>query len=191
MHRFIHNGENGCVPPFLVLYFFRAPRKSLNTTAVIILVEKMAEKEEEEEKENTQLAGVNASAKTYEGIEKIFNQAEHARHREHAEAFLDKLVQKEIVPLEGDGFLQYDEGYDDFELLLEWWDYDPDGTYSWQGTLQYFIHYYKDGKYLTDDELKREVKKIRKDILRKEKEREEYGKELEKLLEGEEATSDD
>ena len=144
------------------------------------------EGEKEKEGENTQVAGVNATMKTYEGIQKIFLRAEHGRHQQHAEEVLSELVRKEIVPLEGDGFLDYDQYYDDFKLLLEWWDYDRDGTYSWQGTLQYFIHYYKDGKYLTDDELTREVKKIRKDILRKEKEREEWGKELEKLLEGEE-----
>jgi hypothetical protein len=130
-------------------------------------------------------AGVNALKTTYQGIQKIFEHAEHERHRDHAEEVLSELVRKEIQPLEGDGFLDYAEDYDDFTLLLEWWDYDDDGTYSCQGTLQYFLKYYdyKTGKYYSDDELGAQVEKVRKDILRREKEREEWGKEIQKRME--------
>jgi len=120
-------------------------------------------------------------------ITPIFERAEHARHEEHAFELLDKLVRERIQPLENDGFLNYDEFYDDFVLMIEWWDYDPDGTYSWQGTLEYFLRYTaKDGRPLTDDELAAEVEEVRKDLLRREKEREEWGKELEKRLEADE-----
>jgi hypothetical protein len=132
-----------------------------------------------------------ASKEIYQGIEKIFERAEHARHKEHAEEFLDKLVREEIYPLMGDGFVDYDEYYDDFQLLVEWWDYDEEGRFGWRGTLQYFIHYHKDGKYLNDDELAREVKKIRKDLLRRIKEREQWAKEVEKRLEDSEVEKND
>ena len=169
---------------FCVFCFSRAHAKSLNTTAFYNSVKKMAESGEKgkEEKGVTHVAGENATI--FEGIKKIFERAEHSRHREHAEEFLDKLVREKIQPLEGDGFLQYDETYDDFVLMLEWWDYDPDGLYSWQGTLEYFLkYYYKNGKYYSDDELAAQIDEILADLLRKEKEREEWGKEVARRLE--------
>jgi len=165
-----------------MLLLFRAPRKSLNTTAKYISVEKMTESgQKEKEQGNTQLAGVNASAKTYEGIEKIFLRAEHARHKEHAEEVLSELVRREIQPLLGDGFLDYSQEYDDFPLYVEWYDFDQDGEFVWAGTLQYFIHYIaQDGRVLTDQELAHEIEEIRKDLLARMKELEERGKEVEK-----------
>jgi len=137
--------------------------------------------EEQKEGENTQLAGVNASVKpTFEGIEKMFERAEHARHKEHAEEFLEKLVEEKIQPILGDGFLDYSEEYDDFPLSVEWYDFDQDGEFVFAGTLQYILKYHEKGKYLTDDELAHEVEEIREDLLARMKELEERGKEVEK-----------
>jgi len=121
----------------------------------------------------------------YKGIEKIFNKAERERRREHAEEVLSKLVRKKIEPLMGDGFVDYDEFYDDFQLLIEWWDYDDEGRFGWAGTLQYFIKYFdfKTGKYYSDKQLAHEVNEIVADLHRRLKEREEWAEELEKRLE--------
>jgi len=131
-------------------------------------------------------AGVNAPKMI--DIEKIFDRAEHARHREHAEEVLSELVRKEIEPLMGDGFVDYSEEYDDFPLLVEWWDYDEEGRFGWAGTLQYFLKYFdfKTGKYYSDKELAHEVNEIRKDLVWRMKERDEWAKELEKRLEADE-----
>jgi len=151
------------------------------------MVKKVAESGEKgkEEKGVTHVAGVNATLKpTYQGIEALFERAEHARHKEHAEELLEKLVGRKIRPLMGDGFVDYDEGYDDFSLFVEWWDYNDRGEFVWAGTLQYFLkYYYPDGRYLSDKELSHQINEVRKDLLRREKEREEWAKELEKRLE--------
>ena len=117
-------------------------------------------------------------------ITPIFERAEQERHREYAEELLEKLVARKIRPLMGDGFLNYDEYYDDFQLLVEWWDYDEEGRFGWDGTLQYFLkYYYPDGRYLSDKELSHQINEVRKDLLARMKEREEWGKEVARRLE--------
>ena len=119
-------------------------------------------------------------------IEKIFERAEHGRHQQHAEEVLEELVGRKIRPLMGDGFVDYDEYYDDFPLLVEWWDYDEEGRFGWAGTLQYFIKYCQNGNYYSDKELAHEVNEIRKDLVRRIKEREQWGKEIARRLEADE-----
>jgi len=129
---------------------------------------------------------------TYQGIQKIFLGAEHERHREHAEEVLSKLILKEIYPLEGDGFLDYAQDYDDFSLLIEWWDFNDRGEFIWDGTLQYFLKYYDaNGRYLTDNELSHQINEVRKDLLARMKEREQWGKEVQKRLKQMEEETDE
>jgi hypothetical protein len=114
----------------------------------------------------------------YQGIEKIFERAEYERHEEHAEELLARLIDKKLLPLESGTWFKYDEAYGDLELFVPWWDYD-EGAPREVGTLSAVVRFVSHGKFLSDEEIERQVDEIRKDLQQKVREREERGKEIE------------
>jgi len=112
-------------------------------------------------------------------ITPIFERAEYARHEENAEELLARLIDKKLLPLESGTWFKYDEAYGDFQVLVPWWDYD-EGAPREVGTLSAVVRFVdRNGKFLSDEEIERQVEEIRKDLEKKIQEREERAKELE------------
>jgi len=93
--------------------------------------------------------------------------------------FLSKLADEKLYPLDANAGLQYNEYYDDFEVLIPWFTYDENGYYVQAGTLSYVIHINKNGCILSNEEVKKQIEDVKKDYLNKVKEREERQQEVE------------
>jgi len=155
-------------------YLLLPVAKGLNTPAEYTIGEKMTGEEKEGEKEK----GVNPSASGVNDAQEIFNGAENARHREHAEELLAKLIDEKLLPLESNTWFKFDEAYGDFQILVPWWDYD-EGAAREVGTLSAVVRFVdRNGKFLSGQEIERQVEEIRKDLQQKIREREERAKEV-------------
>jgi len=109
-------------------------------------------------------------------IERLFNMAQanvaKQKTKEEITEFLNKLADEKLYPLEHKTELQYNEYYD-YEVLIPWFTYNENGYYVQAGTLSYVIHINKNGRVLTDKEIKKQVEDVKKDYLSRVKEREE------------------
>jgi len=94
-------------------------------------------------------------------------------------ALINQLVDEKIHPIEGLASAEPAEGYPGiFNIMIPWWDYD-ERCYTYDaGTLEYTVFYMKKERekwrYLSEDEIRHQIEEIREDLLRREKEREEY-----------------
>jgi len=94
-------------------------------------------------------------------------------------ALINELVDEKIHPIEGLASAEPAEGYYGiFNILVPWWDYDINCEAHEVGTIEYTVFYAKKGKrgwrWLSEDEIRHQIEEIREDLLRREKEREEY-----------------
>ena len=116
-------------------------------------------------------------------IERLFNSAQanvaKQKTKEEVTEFLSKLADEKLYPIKRNTGLQYNEYYDDYEVLIPWFTYDENGYYVQAGTLSYIIHINKNGRVLSYKEIKKQIEDVKKDYLNKVKKREERQQEVE------------